>query len=118
VLEGVAYALRDAADLVGGGAVRTARVSGGGARSALWLEIVASVLGTPLERVAVDEGAAYGAALLGGVRGGLWTDIGEAVAACVRVRDVIAPNPAWARIYDAERARAQAFYPATRHLFD
>ena len=48
------------------------RASGGGARSELWLKIVASVLDLPLERVAVEEGAAYGAALLGGVAGGLW----------------------------------------------
>ena len=74
VLEGVAYALRDAADLVAGEAVRVSRVSGGGARSELWLQIVASVLGTPLERVAVDEGAAYGAALLGGVSAGVWPE--------------------------------------------
>src|SRR6266508_2409575 len=46
------------------------RVSGGGARSELWLRIVASVFGLPLERTEVEEGSAYGAALLAGVRGG------------------------------------------------
>src|SRR3954469_4729697 len=49
VLEGVAYALRDAKLLVDDGSACVARVSGGGARSALWLRIVASALGTPLE---------------------------------------------------------------------
>src|SRR4051794_1842215 len=68
VLEGVACGLRDSFDLVGGG--ERGRVSGGGARSELWLKIVASVLEIPLERLAVEEGAAYGAALLGGVAGG------------------------------------------------
>ena len=82
VLEGVACGLRDSFDLVGGG--ERGRVSGGGARSELWLKIVASVLEIPLERLAVEEGAAYGAALLGGVAGGLWGDVHEAVAACVR----------------------------------
>ena len=56
------------------------RVSGGGARSELWLKIVASVLGIPLERTAVEEGAAYGAALLGGVAAGVFADAHEAVA--------------------------------------
>ena len=71
VMEGVAYGLRDSLDLVAelGGAPEFGRVSGGGARSELWLEIVASVLELPLERVAVDEGAAFGAAILGGVAG-------------------------------------------------
>ncbi len=78
VLEGVAFAMRDALDLVGSGAL--GRVSGGGARSDLWLRIVASVLEVPLERTATDEGAAFGAAVLGGVAAGVW----EAVAAAVR----------------------------------
>ena len=114
VLEGVAYALRDAADLVGGGAA-AARVSGGGARSELWLRIVASVLGTPLERVAVDEGAGYGAALLGGVRAGVWGSVDEAVEACVRVRAVVDPVPEWREVYETGRGRFRALYPA---LFD
>ena len=64
VIEGVAFGLRDSLDLVAelGGAPEFGRVSGGGARSALWLEIIASALELPLERVAVDEGAAFGAA--------------------------------------------------------
>jgi xylulokinase len=112
VLEGVGYALRDAADLVAVGDARAARVSGGGARSALWLRIVASILGTPLERVAVDEGAAYGAALLGGVAGGMWRDVDEAVAACVAVRETVDPDPVWALTYERERARYLSLYPA------
>ena len=81
VLEGVAFGLRDALDLVGGDAA-VGRLSGGGGRSELWRRIVASVLELPLERVAVEEGAAYGAALLGGIAGGMWADHAEAVAAC------------------------------------
>src|SRR3954447_9410560 len=100
VLEGVAFSLRDAVDLVGGGGgVGAARVSGGGARSELWLRIVASVLGVPLERVAVDEGAADGAALLGGVAAGTWSSVDEAVGACVRVRDVVEPVGEWVAVY-------------------
>ena len=69
VLEGVAFGLRDSLDLIAalGGRPMLGRVSGGGARSNLWLQIVASALEMPLQRVAVDEGAAFGAAILGGV---------------------------------------------------
>src|SRR5205085_11374792 len=69
VLEGVAFALRDSLELIRemGLKADAARISGGGARSELWLRIIASVLGLPLESTAVEEGAAYGAALLGGV---------------------------------------------------
>jgi xylulokinase len=69
VLEGVAYGLRDSLELLRAVGVEAtaARVSGGGARSELWLKIVASTLGLPLERTEAEEGAAYGAALLGAV---------------------------------------------------
>jgi xylulokinase len=110
VLEGVACGLRDSFDLVGGG--ERGRVSGGGARSELWLKIVASVLEVPLERLAVEEGAAYGAALLGGVAGGLWGDVHEAVAACVRTHGEVDPVPEWIEPYRALRARYRALYPA------
>ena len=77
LLEGVAFGLRDSLDLIGelGGRPALGRVSGGGARSEEWLRIVASVLELPLERVAVEDAAAFGAALLGGVAGGVWPDV-------------------------------------------
>jgi xylulokinase len=116
VLEGVAFGLRDALALVAemGGRADTARVSGGGARSDLWLKITASVLGVPLERTVVEEGAAYGAALLGGVAGGVFADVDEAVAACVRVRETIEPDPEWTAVYDDGYPRYQSLYPALR----
>ena len=97
VLEGVAYGLRDSLELLRALGVRpdVGRVSGGGARSSLWREIVASVLDLPLETVAVEEGAAYGAALLAGCRNGTFTDPHEAAARCVRVRSRTEPDPAW-----------------------
>ena len=118
MLEGVAYGLRDSLELLRelGCAVEVGRVSGGGARSALWLKIVSSVLGLPLQRTAVDEGAAYGAALLAGVTDGVFADVGEAVNACVRVREEIEPDPEWKRVYDEGHERFRALYPALRPL--
>jgi xylulokinase len=118
VLEGVAYGLRDSLELLRalGCRVDVGRVSGGGARSELWLEIVASVLGVPLQRTAVAEGAAFGAALLGGVAAGTFADAREAVEACVRVHDEIAPRPEWARRYAEGYERYRALYPALRPL--
>jgi xylulokinase len=118
VLEGVAFGLRDSLDLVSelGGRPEHGRVSGGGARSELWLQIVASVLELSLERVAVDEGAAFGAAILGGVAAGTWPDVGAAVAATVRPWDRVDPVPDWVRVYGVQRERFRAFYPALRSI--
>ena len=118
VLEGVAYGLRDSLELLRELGVETevGRVSGGGARSELWLRILASVLGIPLERTTVDEGAAFGAALLGGVAAGVFADAHEAVATCVRVRDRVEPDAGWAAAYDEGYTRYRALYPALKDL--
>ena len=118
VLEGVAYGLRDSLELLRdlGVQAEVGRVSGGGTRSELWLKIVASVLGLPLERTSADEGAAYGAALLGGVREGVFADAHEAVDACVRVSDRIEPDPGWQAAYEDGYAHYRALYPALRTL--
>jgi xylulokinase len=120
VLEGVAYGLRDSVELLRGLGVevQVGRVSGGGARSGLWLRIVASVLGIPLERAVAEEGAAFGAALLGGVANGVFSDVEAAVSACVRVRDRIEPEAAWRDVYEAGYARFRSLYPALKPLED
>ena len=118
VLEGVAYGLRDSLELLRALGVepRVARVSGGGARSRLWLEIVATVLGVPLESTAVEDGSAYGAALLGGVASGIFADVQDAVSACVRLRDSVEPKQGWAGVYEEGYARYRSLYPALRAL--
>ena len=119
-LEGVAYGLRDSLELLRALGVRAevGRVSGGGARSALWLRIVAAVLGLPLELTESEEGSAYGAALLAGVRAGVFSDAAEAVARCVRVRDRVEPDPGWREAYELGYARYRKLYPSLRPLED
>jgi xylulokinase len=118
VLEGVAYGLRDSLELLRELGVEPVkgRVSGGGARSRLRPHIVASVLGLPLELTIVEEGSAYGAALLAGVADGVFADAREAVAACVQAAEVVEPNPEWARAYEEGYARYRALYPALREV--
>ena len=114
MLEGVAFGLRDSLELLRalGVDAQVGRVSGGGARSELWLRIVASVLGMPLERTVSEEGSAFGAALLAGVRAGVFADAQDAVSRCVQVRDRI--DPVWD--YESAYARFTRLYPALRPL--
>ena len=116
VLEGVAFGLRDSLDLIAqlGGKPELGRISGGGARSDLWAKITASVLELPLERVAVDEGAAFGAAILGGVAAGVWPSVHDAVAVTIRPKGRIEPDPEWVEIYKNQRPKFQALYPAVK----
>jgi xylulokinase len=118
MLEGVAYGLRDSLELLRSLDARpeVGRVSGGGARSEVWLRIVASVLDLPLERTASEEGSAFGAALLAGVRAGVFADAHEAVTRCVRVTERIEPNPQWAEAYAGGYERFRLLYPALYRL--
>ena len=125
VLEGVAHALRDGLDLIhdsgvrGGWGPTSLRVSGGGARSELWCQIVAAMLELPLEHTAsAGAGAAYGAALLGGAAGGVFADAAVAARACVRVTGEVAVDPALADTYREQRGRFRALYPALAALGD
>jgi xylulokinase len=118
VLEGVAYGLRDSLELLRelGVQPELGRVSGGGARSALWRAIVASVLDLPLETTAAEEGSAFGAALLAGTRSGVFTDPADAAARCVRVRGRTNPDPGWVSAYAEGYARFRRLYPALSTL--
>lgn len=118
VLEGVAFGVRDSLELLRGlgREAESARVSGGGARSSAWLQILASVLGLPLETTAAEEGSAFGAALLGGVAGGTFGDVHDAVARCVRVGATIEPDASEIPVYDHLYERFRALYPALRRM--
>jgi xylulokinase len=114
MLEGVAYGLRDSLELLRelGARPASGRVSGGGARSELWLRILASTLGLPLETTESEEGSAFGAALLAGVREGVFSDAEDAVARCVRPRRRIEPEWDYAHGY----RRFRRLYPTLRPL--
>lgn len=118
LLEGVAFGLRDSFELmkgVGLGAIRQVRVSGGGARSPLWRQILADVLGAELVTVNTTEGAAYGAALLAGVGVGIWPDGESACAATVRITGSTVPTPDAVNAYHNFYKRYQSLYPALKH---
>ena len=114
MLEGVAFGLRDSLELLRelGARPEIGRVSGGGAKSEVWLRIVASVLQLPLERMETEEGSAFGAALLAGVREGTFADADEAVARCVRSRSRV--DPVWD--YEEQYRRFRSLYPALKTI--
>ncbi len=102
VLEGVAYGMRDSLEIIRemGVPIQQVRASGGGAKSALWRQIQADVNQTPLVTINVDEGPAYGAALLATVATGIYSSVEEACDATIHVVDSCEPDPARAVQYD------------------
>ncbi len=118
ILEGVAFSLRDTLTIFAemNVPVETIRLGGGGARSKLWQQIQADIYGQSVELVEADEGAAYGAALLGGVGAGTWPSVDEACSAAIRVREKIAPEPAARSLMDQHYKTYQLIYPSLHQI--
>lgn len=117
VLEGVAFGLKDIFALmleVGMRDVDQVRVSGGGAKSMLWRQILADVLDSEPVTVNTTEGAAYGAALLAGVAAGVWSDVDTACAQTIRVSERISPDLANVSRYAEMYRQYQSLYPTLR----
>jgi xylulokinase len=120
VLEGVAFGLRDGMELVKGaglGEIRQIRVSGGGAKSPLWRQILADVLDAELVTVNTTEGGAFGAALLAAVGLGNWPDVPTACAETIQVLDTTRPNPEAVKQYATVYPRYRELYPALKGFF-
>jgi len=120
VLEGVAFGLRDSFELIkaaGLAQIDQVRVSGGGAKSALWRQILADVLDVELVTVNTTEGAAYGAALLAGVGASVWPNVDAACDSAVRVTGTTLPRPESASQYGRFYEVYRQLYPALKDAF-
>jgi len=95
ILEGVGFGLKDNLQLlyqIGLPVPQRIRISGGGAQSTLWCQMLADILGTPLEIVKATEGAAVGAALLAGIGAGIWKSIDEACSTVISIEGMSHPG--------------------------
>ncbi len=119
VLEGVAFGLRDSFELMksaGLEEISQVRVTGGGARSPLWRQILADVFGAEIVTVNAEEGAAYGAALLAATGSGVFESVGAACDATIQISGGTVPGKdreLYGEIYPLYRA----LYPALRPTF-
>jgi xylulokinase len=118
ILEGVAFSLRDTFTIFRdlGVPVKSIRLGGGGARSPLWQQIQADIYGMPVELVAADEGAAYGAALLAGVGAGIWPSVDAACKTAVHVAKKIEPIGENADLMNRRYEEYRKLYPALRQI--
>ncbi|MBN1203016.1 MAG: xylulokinase [Anaerolineae bacterium] len=119
VLEGVAFGLRDSFELIkssDAGVINEVRVSGGGAKSPVWRQILADVFNAPLVVAEALEGAAFGAAVLAGVGGGVFSDVPTAAKALVSLGERVEPGPDAASYADAY-ALYRDLYPALKPIF-
>jgi xylulokinase len=119
VMEGVAFALRQALEIsVGlGGQVESVVATGGGMESAVWRQILADVLDLRLQKTLMSEQTGTGAALLAGVGVGVYGSFEEAGRVMQHYGAPTEPNPANRAVYDALYAEFTGLYPKLREDF-
>ena len=118
ILEGVAFSLRDSLEIFKDLEipVEQIRASGGGSRSFLWRQIQADIYGKELVTLRESEGSAFGAALLAGVGGRIYSSVGESAREAIQVRECLAPQLDNVQFYDRQYQIYRALYPAVREL--
>ena len=114
ILEGLTYELRLNLDLLreGGVAIDVLRAIGGGAKSALWLQLKADVTGIPVITPRLTEAAAFGAALLAGAGAGLWPTAAAGAERFLELTDTYEPDPGRHAAYSELYERYREVYPA------
>lgn len=118
ILEGVAFSLRDTLTIFRdlNVPVKSIRLGGGGARSAVWRQIQADIYGMPVDLIGVEEGPAYGAGLLAGVGTGVWASVDAACETAVHVAKRVEPIAANVELLNRRYEEYRKIYPALRGI--
>ncbi len=116
VIEGVSFSQKDCLDIIEelGVPVNSVRLSGGGARSAFWRQILAHIFNKPVASLETQEGSAYGAALLAMVGTGEYSSVPEVCRTVIHERETLAPRPREAALYAEAHRTYRALYPVLR----
>ncbi len=119
VLEGVAFAMRDSFEIAKslGIKIESTKICGGGAKSPLWRQIIANVLGIKVEVLEVEEGPSLGGAMLAAVGCGAYSSVEEACDAIVRVVEVVEPCDELVSKYNEKYETFKKLYPTLKNIF-
>jgi xylulokinase len=118
IIEGAAFHFVEGLDALRGLGIDLSEfiATGGGAKSAAWLQIKADIYGVPFVRPQITECGALGAAILAGCATGVFNGPAEGIALFVARDRVFEPNAARHEQYREMRAKYRQLYPAMRGL--
>lgn len=118
VMEGVAFALKDCVEIAKcqGIEIPKTRICGGGAKSAVWKQIVADVLEIPVESLTTEQGPGYGAAMLAMVGAGEYKCIHCAAEKLVHVKETVYPSEN-TEYYRKKYELFHKLYPTLKSIF-
>ena len=112
VMEGVTYALRDSLDIIQAldVPVRQIRASGGGSKNPMWRQMQADVFGKKITTLEVEQGPAFGVALLAAVGDGAYRSIESACKATIKIAEETPANRVATKQYNQ-------LFPIYRELY-
>ena len=119
VMEGVAMSLRESMEIFRQLEVpiKEMRVSGGGAKSPLWKQILADVMNQPACTMNAEQGPAFGVALLAAVGNGEFKNIEEACKATIEVTAKTSPQRAAVKSYDRSFEIYRGLYGSLKETY-
>lgn len=120
IMESVGFIVRRNIEVIEGLGVpvNEVRALGGGARSRIWKQMEADIIGRPVLTTTNEEAATLGAALLAGKAVGLYSNIEEAAERMIQVRERFEPNPKHKAVYDDAFNTYVKLYDALCPLFE
>lgn len=118
VLEGITFGLKDSLELIKAAGVYTdvARVSGGGAKSNFWKQMIADIFNLKVETINSTEGPAFGAAILAAVGDGYFSSVDEACEKLIQVIDTKYPNSRNIDFYEKKYQKFKKLYPLLKKI--
>ena len=118
VMEGVAFGLCDMFELVESfSEINEIYLTGGGAKSEVFAQIIADIFGRELSVLNVSEGPAFGAALIAAVACGVFATFTEAKTKATKVIKTISPDSAKHDIYKKYHEVYKNLYKANKMIF-
>jgi len=116
ILEGVTYEMALNASVLAdcGSPIESFRAIGGGAKSALWMQLKADLLGKPVHAMRVSEAVSLGTAILAGTAVGVYPSARSAALELSKVERTYRPDPKRAKVYRERFARYRELYPTLR----
>ncbi len=118
VLSGVTYEMKLNLELLRSAGVEIGRLRaiGGGAKSRIWVQRKADIMGIPVAVLETTEAASLGAAMLAGKAAGIVKDLGEMAREVVRIKSVCEPDAKRHATYEKIFAVYRSLYPALRSI--
>lgn len=120
VLEGITFGLRDSLELIKkqGIEIKKVRVSGGGAKSNFWKQLLADVFDAEVEIISSIEGPAYGAAILAAVGAGAYKNVNIACKEIIKVIEKYQPVGINTKTYNEKYKKFTELYPIVKKIYD